>query len=181
MNAFIFLSEDSSKTPILYLDNPQEVREFCKKNDIDLNSYTDANWDLTYAIEDSDYSVCISDITSKEFRNFLKDYCMNLWDVVDFITLSKKLNEFDLYISILYYSEDFIENILEEYPKALKRFIGALELNHSTESIKALADLVFKENINTDCINYINVDDILNDLDIVETENLSYLFNPNIQ
>ena len=32
-----------------------------------------------------------------------------------------------------------------------------------------------------DCINYINVDDILNDLDIVETENLSYLFNPNIQ
>lgn len=23
MNAFIFLSEDSSKTPILYLDNPQ--------------------------------------------------------------------------------------------------------------------------------------------------------------
>lgn len=31
MNAFIFLSEDSSKTPILYLDNPQEVREFCKK------------------------------------------------------------------------------------------------------------------------------------------------------
>lgn len=79
MNAFIFLSEDSSKTPILYLDNPQEVREFCKKNDIDLNSYTDANWDLTYAIEDSDYSVCISDITSKEFRNFLKDYCMNLW------------------------------------------------------------------------------------------------------
>ena len=140
MNAFIFLSEDSSKTPILYLDNPQEVREFCKKNDIDLNSYTDANWDLTYAIEDSDYSVCISDITSKEFRNFLKDYCMNLWDVVDFITLSKKLNEFDLYISILYYSEGFIENILEEYPKALKRFIGALELNHSTESIKALVD-----------------------------------------
>lgn len=106
---------------------------------------------------------------------------MNLWDVVDFITLSKKLNEFDLYISILYYSEDFIENILEKYPKALKRFIGALELNHSTESIKALVDLVFKENINTDCINYINVDDILNDLDIVETENLSYLFNPNIQ
>lgn len=106
---------------------------------------------------------------------------MNLWDVVDFITLSKKLNEFDLYISILYYSEDFIENILKEYPKALKRFIGALELNHSTESIKALVDLVFKENINTDCINYINVDDILNDLDIVETENLSYLFNPDIQ
>lgn len=119
MNAFIFLSEDSSKTPILYLDNPQEVREFCKKNDIDLNSYTDASWDLTYAIEDSDYSVCISDITSKEFRNFLKDYYMNLWDVVDFITLSKKLNEFDLYISILYYSEDFIENILEEYQKLL--------------------------------------------------------------
>lgn len=49
MNAFIFLSEDSSKTPILYLDNPQEVREFCKKNDIDLNSYTDIEDNFNYA------------------------------------------------------------------------------------------------------------------------------------
>lgn len=41
--------------------------------------------------------------------------------------------------------------------------------------------MTLKEFLNTDCINYINVDDILNDLDIVETENLSYLFNPDIQ
>ena len=59
MNAFIFISEDSSKTPILYLNNPQEVCEFCKKNNISLDSYLDTNYNLTYSIENSDYSVCI--------------------------------------------------------------------------------------------------------------------------
>lgn len=107
---------------------------------------------------------------------------MNLWDVVDFITLSKKLNEFDLYISILYYSEDFIENILNEYPKARKRFMGAIKMNYNTESAKTLIKLVFGESINNqNLIKYIDIDAILNSLDVVENEDIIYLFNPKIK
>jgi hypothetical protein len=103
-------------------------------------------------------------------------------DVVDFIILSKKLNEFDLYISILYYSEDFIENILEEYPKALKRFIGAIKMNYNIESTKTLIKLVFGESINNqNLIKYIDIDAILNSLDVVENEDMIYLFNPKIK
>lgn len=183
MNAFIFISEDSSKTPILYLNNPQEVREFCKKNNISLDSYIDANYDLTYSIENSDYSVCIVDIDSQELESFLNNYrSWEFWNIVDFVTLSNKLNESDLLISILYFGEMFIKDILNEYPKALKRFMGAIKMNYTTESAKTLIKLVFGESINNqNLIEYINIDAILNSLDVVENEDMIYLFNPEIK
>lgn len=182
MNAFIFLSEDSSKTPILYLDNPQEVREFCKKNNISLDSYLDTNYNLTYSIENSNYSVCIVDIDSQELESFLNNYSWEFWNIVDFVTLSNKLNESDLLISILYFGEMFIEDILNEYPKALKRFIGAIKMNYNIESTKTLIKLVFGESINNqNLIKYIDIDAILNSLDVVENEDMIYLFNPKIK
>lgn len=182
MNAFIFISEDSSKTPILYLNNPQEVREFCKKNNISLDSYLDTNYNLTYSIENSDYSVCIVDIDSQELESFLNNCSWEFWNIVDFVTLSNKLNESDLLISILYFSEMFIKDILNEYPKALKRFMGAIKMNYNTENTKTLIKLVFGESINNpDLIEYINIDAILNSLDVVENEDMIYLFNPEIK
>ena len=182
MNAFIFISEDSSKTPILYLNNPQEVREFCKKNNISLDSYLDTNYNLTYSIENSDYSVCIVDIASQELESFLNNCSWEFWNIVDFVTLSNKLNESDLLISILYFSEMFIKDILNEYPKALKRFMGAIKMNYNTENTKTLIKLVFGESINNpDLIEYINIDSILNSLDVVENEDMIYLFNPKIK
>lgn len=182
MNAFIFLSEDSSKTPILYLDNPQEVREFCKKNNISLDSYLDTNYNLTYSIENSNYSVCIVDINSQELKSFLNNCNWEFWNIVDFITLSNKLNESDLLISIAYFGEMLIKDILNEYPKALKRFMGAIKMNYNTESAKTLIKLVFGESIdNQNLIKYIDIDAILNSLDVVENEDTIYLFNPKIK
>lgn len=182
MNAFIFISKDSSKTPILYLNNPQEVREFCKKNNISLDSYLDTNYNLTYSIENSDYSVCIVDIDSQELESFLNNCSWKFWNMVDFVTLSNKLNESDLLISILYFGEMFIKDILNEYPKALKRFMGAIKMNYNTENTKTLIKLVFGESINNpDLIEYINIDSILNSLDVVENEDMIYLFNPKIK
>lgn len=182
MNAFIFISKDSSKTPILYLNNPQEVREFCKKNNISLDSYLDTNYNLTYSIENSDYSVCIVDIDSQELESFLNNCSWEFWNIVDFVTLSNKLNESDLLISILYFSEMFIKDILNEYPKALKRFMGAIKMNYNIESTKTLIKLVFGESINNqNLIKYIDIDAILNSLDVVENEDMIYLFNPKIK
>lgn len=182
MNAFIFLSEDSSKTPILYLDNPQEVREFCKKNNISLDSYLDTNYNLTYSIENSNYSVCIVDINSQELKSFLNNCSWEFWNIVDFVTLSNKLNESDLLISIAYFGEMLIKDILNEYPKALKRFMGAIKMNYNTESAKTLIKLVFGESIdNQNLIKYIDIDAILNSLDVVENEDTIYLFNPKIK
>lgn len=182
MNAFIFLSEDSSKTPILYLDNPQEVREFCKKNNISLDSYLDTNYNLTYSIENSNYSVCIVDINSQELKSFLNNCSWEFWNIVDFVTLSNKLNESDLLISIAYFSEMLIKDILNEYLKALKRFMGAIKMNYNTESAKTLIKLVFGESIdNQNLIKYIDIDAILNSLDVVENEDTIYLFNPKIK
>lgn len=182
MNAFIFLSEDSSKTPILYLDNPQEVREFCKKNNISLDSYLDTNYNLTYSIENSNYSVCIVDINSQELKSFLNNCGWEFWDIVDFVTLSNKLNKSDLLISIAYFGEMFIKDILNEYPKALKRFMGAIKMNYNTESAKTLIKLVFGESIdNQNLIKYIDIDAILNSLHVVEIEDTIYLFNPKIK
>ncbi len=181
MNAFIFISEDSSKTPILYLNNPQEVREFCKKNNISLDSYLDTNYNLTYSIENSDYSVCIVDINSQELKSFLNNCNWEFWNIVDFITLSNKLNESDLLISILYFGEMFIKDILNEYPKALKRFIGAIKMNYTTESAKTLIKLIFGESINNpNLIEYLDIDAILKSLDVVENEDMIYLFNQKI-
>lgn len=182
MNAFIFLSEDSSKTPILYLDNPQEVREFCKKNNISLDSYLDTNYNLTYSIENSNYSVCIVDINSQELKSFLNNCGWEFWNIVDFVTLSNKLNESDLLISIVYFGEMFIKDILNEYPKALKRFMRAIKMNYNTESAKTLIKLVFGESIdNQNLIKYIDIDAILNSLHVVENEDTIYLFNPKIK
>ena len=182
MNAFIFLSEDSSKTPISYLDNPQEVREFCKKNNISLDSYLDTNYNLTYSIENSNYSVCIVDINSQELKSFLNNYSWEFWNIVDFVTLSNKLNESDLLISIAYFGEMLIKDILNEYPKALKRFMGAIKMNYNTESAKTLIKLVFGESIdNQNLIKYIDINAILNSLDVVENEDTIYLFNPKIK
>lgn len=182
MNAFIFISEDSFKTPILYLNNPQEVCEFCKKNNISLDSYLDTNYNLTYSIENSNYSVCIVDINSQELKSFLNNCNWEFWNIVDFITLSNKLNESDLLISIAYFGEMLIKDILNEYPKALKRFMGAIKMNYNTESAKTLIKLVFGESIdNQNLIKYIDIDAILNSLDVVENEDTIYLFNPKIK
>lgn len=179
MNAFIFLSTDPFKTPIIYLNDPQKVHEFCKENNINPNSYIDTNYNLTYSIEKSDYSICIFDIECEELHNFLKENSWEFWDIVYFIMLSNKISEFELFISILYFSEYFIQDILEEYPKALKRFIGAIKMNYDIRSTKALIKLIFGESINNQkLIKYINIEAILDSLDVIESEDMIYLFNP---
>lgn len=76
----------------------------------------------------------------------------------------------------------FIEDILNEYPKALKRFMGAIKMNYNTESTKTLIKLVFGESINNqNLIKYIDINAILNSLDVVENEDMIYLFNPKIK
>ena len=109
-----------------------------------MDSYIDANYNLTYSIENSDYSVCIVDIDSQELESFLNNCSWKFWNIVNFVTLSNKLNESDLLISILYFGEMFIKDILNEYPKALKRFIGAIKMNYNIESTKTLIKLVLE-------------------------------------
>lgn len=60
--------------------------------------------------------------------------------------------------------------------------MGAIKMNYNTESAKTLIKLVFGESINNqNLIKYIDIDAILNSLDVVENEDMIYLFNPKIK
>jgi hypothetical protein len=76
MNAFIYSIKDTSKTPIIYLSNSQDVYEFCNKNNINLTSLINPDEDnsaidnVTYYLENFDFAINIFDICSQ--KNFLK-------------------------------------------------------------------------------------------------------------
>ena len=99
-------------------------------------------------------------------------------DIVDFIKVSHKISEFELFISILYYSEGYIKDICEDYPKAIRKYIGNIENYKTINAKKDLIQIIFGERINnSELLTYIDIDTILDDLHTIKFEDKIYLFN----
>lgn len=185
MNAFIYSIKDTSKTPIIYLSNSQDVYKFCNKNNINLTSLINPDEDnsaidnVTYYLENFDFAINIFDICSQKLIDYLSNTYWLFKDIVDFIKVSHKISEFKLFISILYYSEGYIKDICEDYPKAIRKYIGNIENYKTINAKKDLIQIIFGERINnSELLTYIDIDTILDDLHTIEFEDKIYLFNP---
>lgn len=185
MNAFIYSIKDTSKTPIIYLSNSQDVYEFCNKNNINLTALINPDEDnsaidnVTYYLENFDFAINIFDICSQKLIDYLSNTYWLFKDIVDFIKVSHKISEFELFISILYYSEGYIKDICKDYPKAIRKYIGNIENYKTINAKKDLIQIIFGERINnSELLTYIDIDTILDDLHTIEFEDKIYLFNP---
>lgn len=186
---------------IIPLRDKKSIYKYCQeqKYDTSLPLSCDSSIGLKYTLsfipksnEQSNYFILLN--LNEDLLKMFIEKEITLDEIVCIVEESEKLDDYELFLCCLYYFHNYtnLENFEyalesfsckieddEDYPKAIRKYIGNIENYKTINAKKDLIQIIFGECINnSELLTYINIDTILDDLHTIEFEDKIYLFNP---